>query len=195
MARGVEHQFLLGDVEKIEQLEVAVEHVDLGLFAVAEPHEKRFLGEHDLFGTADVRLTEFVPVHRVREPRHLGAVAVGFLRHDDCGRGILLAGDAREHRRKAPRDAVGLADRIVAEFAVRLGHRADEALASGDAIEFGGGKAVCRQNEIGTDDARNIALESVLASSLNDRFGLALVEIFGDKRRGRAPRAALVEGG
>ena len=79
------------------------------------------------------------------------------------------------------------------ELTVRLGHRADKAHASGDAVELGCDESIRGENEIGANDARDLLFESVLARELDDLFGLSAIEILGDEGRRGSARAAVVK--
>ena len=86
-----------------------------------------------------------------------------------------------------------VADRIVAEFAVRLRHRADEAHAARNAVEFARHEAAVGEDEVGPDHLRNVGAEAVLPRQLDDALGFALIEILGEEGRDRAARAARIE--
>ena len=193
MARRVEEQFLLGHVEQIEHLEVAIDDVEFLFAPVFETHEERFFGEDDVLGRAHVGIEQTALTQGLGEPAEFGPVVGGFFGDDDRDDRLLFAA-LRAHRGgEAFGDAVRPADRLHAEIAVRLGHRADEAHAARDAIEFGRGEAGVGHDQVGPDDGGDILFEPVLARQPHDVLGLAAIEILGDEG-GRGPAcAAIVE--
>jgi len=48
VARCVQDQILFGNVEQIEEFEIAVEYVDLFFAAVRAAEEERFFGKNDI---------------------------------------------------------------------------------------------------------------------------------------------------
>ena len=101
--------------------------------------------------------------------------------------------DGRGHRGERARHAVVVADRVEAEFAVRMRHRADEPHAARDAVEFACDEAAVGEDQVGTDHLRDVAVEAVLARQLDDVLRLPVVEVLGEERRDRPARAARVE--
>jgi hypothetical protein len=103
------------------------------------------------------------------------------------------ANHRREHAREPGGHAVAAADRFKTEFAVSRAHRADETHAARHAVELGGDEAALGQDQVGSHDARDLALKAILAPQPHDEAGLALVEVVGHEGRGRAASAALIE--
>ena len=191
--RRIEHQLLLGNVEQIEEFEVAVEHVDLFFAPVLVPHEEPVFGEDDVLRCTHPRVREPRRRTAAGEPGQFAAVIARFIRDHDCdGRGSLPR-RVREHRGERARNAVVAADALDADLTIRLGHRANEPHAARHAVEFGGRKTVVGEDQVRTDDAGNLLLEAILPRQLHDLLGLAVIEIVGDERRRRSARAAVVE--
>jgi hypothetical protein len=190
--RGVHHELLLRNVEQIEQLEVAVEHVDLRFASVLAAREQRLLGEHDVLRAAHDRFRGAERVHAAREPRQLGAVVARLLAHHDRDGGMGHRHEGRHRRGEREGHAVLPADGVGAELAVRRGERAGEAHAARDAVELARDVAVLGEDQVGTDDARDVLFEAVLPSELHDLLGLAAVQLLGDVRRCGSARAPQV---
>ncbi len=191
--RGVEHQFLFGHVEQIEEFEVAIDRIDLFFVSVFMTHKERLFGEDHVLRRADKRFDVAKTVDRVGEPRELDAIIFRFFRHDDCDRRICRAARVGEHLAEAARHTVGATDRVNAGFAIRLGHRAGKSHAARHAVEFRRDEAVIGEQQVGPNDAGDILAETILTRKPDDVLGLALIEVLGDKRGRGSARATLIE--
>ena len=83
MTRRVEHQLLLGHVEKVEELEVAVECIEPRLAAILVTDEEAILGKRNFFGPAQPGVGKMQTAKRGGEPRHLVAIIGRFVGNDD----------------------------------------------------------------------------------------------------------------
>ena len=76
---------------------------------------------------------------------------------------------------------------------ILLGHCADEAHSARKTIEFGRDESVVGEDQIGPNDADQIAAKAILPRELDDVLGFSLIEILSNERGRRAAHAAHVE--
>ena len=78
-----------------------------------------------------------------------------------------------QHRGERARHAVGVADGIEAEFAVRCAIAPTKPMPPGTLSSSLAMNAAVGEDQIGPDDLRDVGFESVLPRELDDRFGFA----------------------
>ena len=105
------------------------------------------------------------------EPVHFGAIGGGLLRDQNISAGK-SASEAVEH-------SVGAAEDVVAEVCVGFIEPGCESNPSWNAIDLGYGVAICGEDEVGTNDARNVARYPVVALEGNELWRFSCIEQIG----------------
>ena len=105
------------------------------------------------------------------EPVHFGAIGGGLLGYQNISAGK-NASEAVEH-------AVGAAENVVAEVRVGFIEPGCESNTTWNAVDLSNGVSVWGENQVGTNDARNVARYAVVTLKCDELLGLSRIEQIG----------------